>query len=145
MIPSGLVPFAVARPLTASQTPGISPGTFKDKSFIFLTLIVTHSEYRHKDQDRDSVVDSSGSPAKLSSRTDRRSPEALLPDPGLLKRPWQQTSFHETSQLDENTAVPWNYPRDTSAVKLTQEVGSYLMFKMKQVDSERPDLTAIEP
>lgn len=122
MIPSDLVPFAVAQPLNALQTPGISPGRFKNKSSIFLTLIVTLSERRHKDQDRDSAVDSSGSPATVSSRPDRRLPEALLPNPWLLEKPWQQTSFHETSQLEENTAVPWNYLRDTSAVKFTQEV-----------------------
>ncbi|KAH7257982.1 fungal-specific transcription factor domain-containing protein [Fusarium tricinctum] len=75
----------------------------------------------HKDQDRDSAIDSSGSHATVSSRTDRRLHEALLPNLWLSERPWQQPSFHETSHLDKNTAVPWNYPRDTSAVKLTQE------------------------
>ncbi|KAG8355475.1 hypothetical protein FVEN_g6729 [Fusarium venenatum] len=75
-----------------------------------------------KNKDRDSAVDSSGSPTTVSSRPDRTLPEALLPNPWLSEKPWRQTSFHETSQLDENTTVPRNYPRDTSAVKLTQEI-----------------------
>lgn len=116
------MPFAVAQPLSASQTPEISPGTVKNKPFIFLTPIVTQSERRHKDKDGDSAVDSSGSPTTVSSRPDRTLPEALLPNPWLSEKPWRQTSFHETSQLDENTTVPRNYPRDTSAVKLTQDV-----------------------
>ncbi|KAH7009536.1 fungal-specific transcription factor domain-containing protein [Ilyonectria destructans] len=75
-----------------------------------------------KDQDRDSAVHGGGPPTTISSRTDRTLPEALTPNAWPLETPWQPTAFHETSQLDENATIPRNYPRDTSAVKLTQDI-----------------------
>ncbi|EWZ43511.1 hypothetical protein FOCG_00119 [Fusarium oxysporum f. sp. radicis-lycopersici 26381] len=76
----------------------------------------------YREQDRSSIVESGGPPATTTPRPGREFNNPITPNAWSMGTQWQPTSFQATGHLNEDTRIPRNSPRDTSAVKLTQQI-----------------------
>ncbi|KAH7168210.1 fungal-specific transcription factor domain-containing protein [Fusarium sp. MPI-SDFR-AT-0072] len=76
----------------------------------------------HKDQHGHPPVNYGEPPTTTSYTPDNIVPEALMSNAWPSEALWEPTSSRETNERTEHTAVPRNYSRDTSAVRLTQEI-----------------------
>lgn len=90
---------------------------------------------RYREQDRSSIVESGGPPATTTPRPGREFNNPITPNAWSMGTQWQPTSFQATGHLNEDTRIPRNSPRDTSAVKLTQQVWLSSKPAMTQVDN----------